>query len=124
MDLYSPFGIWLPRNSSQQSKIGEVIDISTLNESDKIKTIKEKAIPFKTFLYKKGHIMLYAGIYNNKIIIFHNTWGIKTKDGEKEGRFIIGRPIFSTLKIGKELKHYDKGAELLKNMRSINIITR
>jgi len=124
MDLYSPFGIWLPRNSSQQSKIGEVIDISTLNESDKIKTIKEKAIPFKTFLYKKGHIMLYTGIYNNKIIIFHNTWGIKTKDGEKEGRFIIGRPIFSTLKIGKELKHYDKGAELLKNMRSINIITR
>ncbi len=124
MDLYAPFGIWLPRNSSQQSKIGEVIDISTLDESDKIKTIKEKAVPFKTFLYKKGHIMLYVGIYNDEIIAFHNTWGIKTKNANKEGRFIIGKTIFSTLKVGKELKYYDKDAELLKNMRSINIITR
>ena len=124
MDLFSPFGIWLPRNSSKQGNIGEVIDIETLDEDEKIKIIKEKAIPFKTFLYKRGHIMLYVGTYNDKIIIFHNTWGIKTKDGKKEGRFLIGKTIFSTLKVGKELKNYDQSAELLRNIKSLNIITR
>ena len=124
MDMYVPFGIWLPRNSSNQSKMGEVIDLKNLSDSDKIKIIKEKAVPFETLLYKKGHIVLYVGIYNNEVIVFHNTWGIKTKDGEKEGRFIVGKAIFSTLRLGDELKNYDKDAELLKNIESMNTITR
>ena len=124
MDMYSPFGIWLPRNSSKQGKIGEVIDLSPLSDSEKINTIKEKAIPFETFLYKKGHIVLYVGTYNDEVIVFHNTWGIKTKAGEEEGRFIVGKTVFSTLKFGDELKNYDKSAELLKNIESMNTITR
>lgn len=124
MDMYVPFGIWLPRNSSVQSKIGQVIDLTGLSNSQKIKEIKEKAIPFETFLYKKGHIVLYVGTYNEDIIIFHNTWGVKTKNWTKEGRFIIGGPIFSTLKLGSELKNYDESAEILKNIKSMNIITR
>lgn len=124
MDLYAPFGVSLPRNSSKQAKVGEHIDLSTLNNLEKEKVIKEKAIPFETLLYKNGHIVLYVGTHNNEIIVFHNTWGIKTKTDEKEGRFIIGKTIFSTLKIGSELENYDKGAELLRNIKSMNIITR
>lgn len=124
MDLYAAFGIALPRNSSKQAKVGKIIDLSNLNNSDKEKMIKEKGVPFETLLYKKGHIVLYAGVYNDEIIIFHNTWGIKTKINAKEGRFLIGKTIFSTLKIGKELKGYDKSAELLRNIKSMNIITR
>ncbi|MDQ7061986.1 MAG: SH3 domain-containing protein [Sulfurimonas sp.] len=124
MDLYAPFGLALPRNSSKQKEIGLVIDLSTLNNSDKLKTIKEKAIPFETLLYKKGHIVLYVGVYKDDVIVFHNTWGIKTKDAEKEGRFIIGKAIFSTLTIGSELKNYDESAELLRNIKSMNILTR
>mgnify|MGYP000433196659 CR=1 FL=1 len=124
MDIYSSFGILLPRNSSKQGAVGKVIDLSNLDDASKIEMIKEKAIPFETFLYKEGHIVLYVGIYNNKIIVFHNTWGIKTKDGSKEGRFIIGKPIFSTLKLGSELKNYDEDAELLRNIKSMNVITR
>ncbi len=124
MDLFTPFGIALPRNSSQQAKIGKVIKLSHLNNLEKEKLIKEKAVPFETLLYKKGHIMLYVGVYNDEIIVFHNTWGIKTKLNNKEGRFLIGKTIFSTLKIGKELKDYDKKSELLKNLQSMNIITR
>jgi hypothetical protein len=124
MDLYTPFGIWLPRNSSNQGKIGEVIDLSDLDDSQKLKLIKEKAVPFETFLYKKGHILLYVGIYDNKVIAFHNTWGIKTKSSEEEGRFIIGKPVFSTLRLGDELKNYDEDSEILKNLKSMNIVTR
>jgi len=124
MDMYAAFGIWLPRNSSHQRHIGKIIDLSKLNDTQKIIAIKEKAIPFQTLLYKKGHIVLYVGLYEDEIIVFHNTWGVKTKLDNKEGRFIVGKPVFSTLKLGKEIVGYDKDAELLKNIKSMNIITR
>lgn len=124
MDLYTPFGIWLPRNSSKQSEVGKVFNLKELNDKDKVALIKEEAIPFETLLYRKGHIVLYVGIYNGEIIVFQNVWGIRTIDNEEEGRFIIGRPVFSTLKFGDELKNYDENAELLRNIESMNIITR
>ena len=124
MDYFVPFGVYIPRNSYMQSTVGAVIDLSTLSEAYKIKAIKEKAIPFQTLFYKKGHILLYVGTYKEKIIVFHNVWGIKTKKDGIEGRFIIGKPVFSTLKIGSNLKYYDKDAELLKNIKSMNVVTR
>ena len=119
-DLYTPFGIWLPRNSYQQSKVGDVLSLEGLSDEEKIVTIKEKAIPFKTLLYKKGHIVLYVGTFNDAIIVFQNTWGIRTKKNGKEGRFIIGKTIFSTLSVGKNLKDYDAEAGLLTNLKSMN----
>jgi hypothetical protein len=122
MDFYAPFGLWLPRNSSQQAKIGEVISLNDLRSSEKIKIIKEKAKPFRTLIYKKGHIGLYVGTYENKIVMYNNVWGIKTiKDGV-EGRFIIGKPIFSTLEVGSNLREYDKDSSMLKKLKSISTL--
>ena len=123
-DLFNPFGIWLPRNSSKQAKVGKVISLDGLDADEKLSFIKQKAIPFQTLVYKRGHILLYVGTFEDKVIVFHNTWGIKTKKDGIEGRFVIGKTIFSTLKVGKNLKYYDKDAELLKNVKSINILTR
>ena len=123
-DFFAPFGIWLPRNSSKQRQIGEVISLKNLTDEAKLQKIKNKAIPFETLLYKKGHILLYVGIQDGKVVVFHNTWGVKTqKDGE-EGRFIIGKPIFSTLEVGSNLKDYDKNASILHKLESMNIITK
>ena len=119
-DMFTPFGLWLPRNSYQQSKIGNKISLDGLSDGEKINLIKEKAIPFKTLLYKKGHIVLYTGIVNNKITIFQNMWGIKTRKEGKEGRFIVGKTIFSTLSLGENLSTYDDNASLIKNLKSIN----
>ena len=121
-DLYTPFGIWLPRNSYQQSKVGDVLSLEELSDEEKIATIKDKAIPFKSLLYKKGHIVLYVGTFNDEIIIFQNTWGIRTKESDTEGRFIIGKTIFSTLSVGENLKNYDDEAGLLKNLTSMNTL--
>ena len=122
MDFYAPFGLWLPRNSSQQAKMGEVISLNDLRSSEKIEIIKEKAKPFRTLIYKKGHIGLYVGTYENKIVMYNNVWGIKTiKDGV-EGRFIIGKPIFSTLEVGSNLKEYDKDSSMLKKLKSISTL--
>lgn len=122
-DMYAAFGIWLPRNSYQQSKVGKVVSLENLSDEEKIRLIKDEAVPFETFLYKKGHIVLYVGIHNNEVIIFHNTWGIKTKKDGVEGRVVIGKPIFSTLKLGKNQENYDEESEILRNLKSMNIFT-
>ncbi len=122
-DMFTPFGIWLPRNSYQQGRVGKIISLKDLDDEQKIKTIKENAIPFQTLLYKKGHVVLYVGTYEDEIVVFHNVWGIKTKQDGIEGRIVIGKPIFSTLKIGKEHPYYVEEAGLLQTISSMNIIT-
>lgn len=122
-DFFAPFGIWLPRNSSAQSKIGKVIKLSNLDNDEKKELILKQGIPFETLVYKKGHIALYVGSYNNEPIIFQNVWGIKTKNDKKTGRIIIGRSIFSTLELGKDLDNVDKESLFLQKLKSINIVT-
>lgn len=123
-DMFAPFGIWLPRNSQQQSKVGRVISLSDLSDEEKINIIKEKAVPFQTLLYKKGHVVLYVGTYNGEIIVFHNTWGIRTKKDGVEGRVVVGKAVFSSLNIGKYVENYDEESSMLKNLISMNIITQ
>lgn len=121
-DMYAPFGLWLPRNSAQQSKVGKVIKLESLNDEQKLKLIKDKAIPFKTLLYKKGHILLYVGTYNDEVVAFHNVWGIKTKKESKEGRIIVAKAVYSTLNLGAEQEDYNDEAAILKNLNSLNIL--
>ena len=121
-DFYAPFGVWLPRNSYQQSKLGEVLSLKDLSTDEKRKFIKENAKPFKTLLYKKGHIMLYTGVVDGKITILQNVWGVKTKQEGIEGRYVVGKTIFSTLELGSELENYDLNSSVLQNLQSINTL--
>jgi len=123
-DFFAPFGIWLGRNSSVQARVGKVFSVLKLDSKQKIATIEQNAVPFETMLYRKGHIVLYVGKYNDKIIVFQNMWGIKTTDGKKSGRFVIGRSVFSTLEIGKNLSYYDPTSSFIQKMRSFNIVTQ
>ena len=121
-DIYAPFGLWLPRNSFQQSQVGKVISLENLDDMKKIELIKKEAKPFKTLLYKQGHILIYVGVYNGEIIALHNVWGIKTKQNSQAGRLVIGKSVYSSLKLGKEQADYDEESEILRNLKSINII--
>ncbi len=122
-DFFTPFGIWLPRNSSQQSKIGKIFSLKGMNADAKKALIKKEAIAFETLFYKRGHIMLYLGTYKNKILIFHDTWGVKTVSFGSEGRYIVGKSVISSLYLGKELPDYDFSSNLLDKLESFNIIT-
>ena len=123
-DYFTPFGIWLPRNSYVQSKVGTVIELKNLDEETKLEMIKREGVPFKTLLYRKGHIVLYVGMYKDDVIIFQNMWGIKTKKNGEYGRIVVGKPVFSTLKIGNKQDYFDEDSTLLKNLRSMNIVTQ
>ncbi len=122
-DYFAPFGIWLGRNSNVQAKAGRVISFDGLGEEQKREMIKNEALPFETLLYRKGHILLYLGTYKDKIIVFQNVWGVKTKDGKQSGRVVIGRAVYSSLDLGEYLPYYDDDAGLSKKLRSMNIVT-
>lgn len=124
-DFVTPFGIWLPRNSAQQAKKGEVFSFKDLNNTQRIALIKEKAIPFETILYKKGHVLLYLGTYEDSVMVMHNIWGIRTKDKEGvKGRVIIGKAVISTLELGADVENFDANNMLLSTLVSMNIFTK
>ncbi|MDD5051125.1 MAG: SH3 domain-containing protein [Sulfuricurvum sp.] len=123
-DMYTPFGIWLPRNSLSQSHKGEVISFSELSNDEKLTLIKEKGIPFETIIYLKGHVLLYIGTFGDNVMVMHNVWGIRTIDKfGNTGRYIIGKAVISTLELGKDLADFDPAMKLLTRIESMNIFT-
>lgn len=121
-DFYAPFGLWLARNSSVQAQQGKRVSLKEKTPQEKIELIKEKGIPFQTLLYKPGHIVMYVGTYKDEIVVFQNVWGVRTKESDKEGRFIVGKALFSTLELGKELEFYDSKSSLLNTITSMNLL--
>ncbi|MDP2078116.1 MAG: SH3 domain-containing protein [Sulfuricurvum sp.] len=123
-DFFTPFGIWLPRNSASQAKKGEVFSFNGLDNTQKLSLIKEKGVPFETILYKKGHVLLYIGTYEGNVMVMHNIWGIRTIDTTgKKGRVIIGKTAITTLQLGQEVENFDPNNMLLSKLVSMNIIT-
>jgi len=121
-DFFAPFGIFLPRNSKSQKNIGKVYDVSHLSNEEKSKFILKHAIPFKTLVYLKGHIMLYVGSKNSEPLVMHDMWGVKLLKNGKVFRKIVGKTVVSTLHPGSELDNYYNKDSILSKVLSINIV--
>ena len=124
-DFFAVFGLWLPRHSEDQVKeAGNYINLNGMTPEQKEKTILEKGIPYLTLLWRKGHVMLYIGAQDGHALIFHNIWGIRTKDLRgHEGRKIIGQAVITTLHPGRELGSFDTEAgDLLTNISGMSIL--
>ena len=117
-DFFAPFGIYLPRNSSQQAKesSGSYLSLKGLNEKEKQETILSTAKPFRTLLYVPGHITLYLGQRNGEPVMLHNYWGARLKSGKK---IVIGRAIISTTKIGDERSDIKKDSMLSQTLKGV-----
>ncbi len=116
-DMFTPFGLWLPRNSAQQAAYGTQTDISGLGSRPKEEAILARAKPFMTLLRKPGHIMLYVGEHDGRAVIFHNMWGVRTRDWlGRAGRRIVGKAVVTTLQPGRELWEYDSRGDILSHL--------
>ena len=116
-DFFAPFGIFLRRNSKEQSYDGKrVVGIRGLSLNKKKKIILKKAKPFRSLLYVGGHITLYVGEKKGEPIILHNYWGARLNNRKKR---VFGRAILTTTQIGKERKDIKKRAMLLKTFSKI-----
>lgn len=104
-DIFTPFGIWLPRNSKPQARQGRVIELEALSPEDKEQALLRDGIPFRTLVGMPGHIMLYLGERDGRAMVFHNIWGLRTLDDcGLTGRQIIGAAVVTTLTPGEELE--------------------
>lgn len=102
MDLMAAFGIYLPRNSSQQIKVGTPISLEGMTREEKKRLLTTIATPFMTLVRKPGHIMLYVGQKDGQPVVFHSVWGLKIKKDGGYGRKVIGRAVITTLEPGIE----------------------
>ncbi len=149
-DFYTPFALWLPRNSIQQSKVGQEIELKG-TPVEKEYFVTQKAIPFLSTLYKKGHIVLYVGKSKGKSIIFQNVWGIKAYHNDKqlyyladkrqeyglfgfnqinetnkiETRFNIGKAVFTEIEPSKSIDNTTKNVtteSFLENFKTLTLL--
>lgn len=105
-DLFTPFGIWLPRNSAAQARRGAVLSLEGLSPAAKKEKILALGMPFLSLLGLRGHIGLYVGEWKGEPALFHNVWGVRiVRDGNDDERFVIGKTVVSSLSPGKELQN-------------------
>ena len=122
-DIFAPFGVWLPRNSTQQGKQGLVIGLEGMSSQDKQRAILEMGVPFRTLIWLKGHIMLYIGEQDGRPLVFHQIWGVRTllPDGS-QGRNVIGKAVVTSLEPGIELDNVAPEAVLIERVLSMSIL--
>lgn len=103
-DLFTPFGLWLPRNSRAQARAGTVISLAGMDARAKETAILRDGEPFMSLVGMPGHITLYVGAWKNRPALFHNVWGLRIiKDGNDDERFVIGRAVVTSITPGMEL---------------------
>ena len=105
MDIFATFGIFMPRNSKLQARVGislGQVEGMTIKEKQRV---LDRAIPLATTLRLPGHIMLYLGKDKGKYYVIHNIYGT-----QKAGWFApvlekIGRVVVSDLSLGRSGPH-------------------
>ena len=103
-DYLAVFMIPTARDGDCQSLLGRKrVDLSHLTPVERKKLIIEQGIPFRTTLYKDGHIALYVGYKDGKVLLLHNVWANRLLKNGLKGQNIIGRTIISTVEFGHEL---------------------
>lgn len=94
--LLTPFGIWLPRHSSDQITAGKIVDMSPAPMEQRLSYLMANGQRFLTLIYIGGHVMLYIGNYPNPnhahssmAMTYQNLWGLSPNPATK--RVVIGR---------------------------------
>ncbi len=103
--IFSCFGIYIPRNSRQQLKVGieQVSFTKKIKDEERRKALKS-TIPGITLLGWPGHIMLYLGEYNGHHYCLQNIWAFKKKRWFTEDTHYIGKVVVSDLSLGEGTK--------------------
>ena len=125
LDIFLPFGLPLPRNSRSQAGAGKKVDLSDLSTEDKRKRILETAVPFRTLLNIRGHVMLYLGAFRGSPVAFHTIWGLRTasKDESISGRFLIAKSVITSLSPGLEIPMLSRSrGDLLDRIDSFTLL--
>ncbi len=123
-DLFTRFGIWLPRHSTVQLTREHFISLRNLNNSEKEKYILHNAKPFLTLLGKPGHVMLYLGKEDGQAIVFQSRWGLHSHYPLiGESRAIIGKTVITSMNLGEKKMNVKSILQDTSLMRTLNLDT-
>ncbi len=122
--LFAPFGLWLPRNSSRQAQVGEVISLADLAPRQRERRLLQEGVPFATLVRLPGHIMLYLGEYEGRAALLHTLWGLRTRTlTGREGRWLVGKTVITGLEPGMEQDGFFlRISPLLDRVEGMNIL--
>lgn len=103
-EVFSTVGIVLPRNSSEQAKVGRLLSSfpEKANNELKISILDKLALGGVTVLQLKGHILLYLGMYAGRPYVIHDIHAYRQKQlwGKDRVRK-INRVVVSDLSLGE-----------------------
>lgn len=101
-EIFSTFGIVLPRNSAKQARVGKPVEGFSPDSPDSSKKdlLENGAIPGATLLRFPGHIMLYLGSVRGEPYVIHSTWGYRERRGRSDIVRLVNRVAVSTLDLG------------------------
>ena len=122
-DIFTNFGIHLPRNSKAQVYYGNnQIDLSNLSRKEKESYIIANATPYQTILWLQGHIMLYIGEYEGRAIVAHSAWSATTG---KRYENMLGGVVITSLYVGEEHNSlFAKSPLLLDKVKAMSNISQ
>jgi len=94
--LFTPFGIWLPRHSSDQVTVGKMVDMSEAPQEKRLSYLIENGQRFLTLIYVGGHVVLYIGNYSDSnhslmAMTYQNIWGLSPVPATR--RAVIGKSV-------------------------------
>jgi len=108
--IWTAFGFYMPRNSSQQVNVGKIVDLSNESVASRYNYLLKSAPPFTTLIYVPGHIMLYLGgvMYHKELVplTYQNIWGMRKIN--ESSRYIIGKSVLLPL-----LPSYSESADYM-----------
>ena len=98
-DFFTPFGLWLPRNSRAQAAAGQRIDLKGLEPAAKARRIVRLGRPFATLLVKPGHVALYVGAdAANAPVVLHAVWDLGARERGAAVRRHVGHAVLTVLR--------------------------
>jgi len=100
--VFATAGVFLPRNSWEQRRVGRKIDFFDRNfgEEEKRKLLTEKAIPGLTLLSMPGHSLLYLGQFNGQPYAIHSLYAYSQPTWHGELLRLVNRVVVSDLGLG------------------------
>ena len=97
-DIFSSFGLYMPRNSKAQKNTFTNFDISFLSNAKKEEFLNKFGKAYLSLLYMPGHIMLYVGNLEGKSVVLQSIWGLRQNEND---RLLLGSSVLTSLEIGK-----------------------
>ena len=103
--FFAPFGLWLPRHSSDQKDVGRTHDLGGLALHARLEALERTGRPYRSLVWIRGHVMLYLGPVRHQaegatatgFMTYQNLWGLRPSELPDERAVIGGSVLFPVL---------------------------